>query len=170
MSTPTENNQEPVTPEHLREALGQFATGVCVVTSPGTTEAPAPFAITVNSFAAVSLEPPLILWSIQKSATTYALWCDTVTFAVNILNADQADVCARFAIRGNHGLPHAGDYIDTAAGNPAIPGALAVFDCHTTERIDAGDHTILLASVSDVRVDNVPAPLIYHRGDILAAP
>lgn len=158
-----------VAPQELRAALSQFATGVCIVAANGASAHPAPFAITVNSFASVSLTPPLILWSVQKSSTTYDMWLRAETFGVSVLNATQASLCERFAIRDNHTMPDDQSYHISDSGNPLIHDAVATFDCTTQARHDAGDHTIIVARVDALAHDTTHEPLIYLRGDVHAS-
>ncbi|MEL6868546.1 MAG: flavin reductase family protein [Pseudomonadota bacterium] len=150
----------------LRTALGQFATGVCIVSCADDTAHPTPFAITVNSFASVSLEPALVLWCIQKQSTTYELWMRAKQFGISVLNEQQSDLCNRFALRGNHAMGAAGDYEFSTAGNPLIVGAVATFDCDTDAHHDAGDHTIIVARVRNFTSDESQQPLIYARGAV----
>ncbi|MEO0575334.1 MAG: flavin reductase family protein [Pseudomonadota bacterium] len=158
-----------IDPRDLRTALSQFATGVCIVAANGVAQHPAPFAITVNSFASVSLAPPLVLWSVQKSSTTYPYWLETDTFGISVLNAGQAALCERYAIRDNHTMPTDETYALSAAGNPLITDAIATFDCSVDALHDAGDHTIIVARVDALVHDVTQEPLIYFRGDVRAS-
>jgi flavin reductase (DIM6/NTAB) family NADH-FMN oxidoreductase RutF len=151
----------------LRSALGQFATGVCIVAAPAIGDEPRPFAITVNSFASVSLDPPMVLWCVQKRSTTYDLWMATERFAISVLHAGQAHLCNRYAIRGNHSMPDGGEYRLSASGTPLINDAVATFDCRVHRIHDAGDHSLILADVVSFASDASRAPLIYLRGGIL---
>lgn len=148
----------------LRTALGQFATGVCIVASPPVAGEAHPFAITVNSFASVSLDPPMVLWSIQKASTTYELWLETRRFGISVLNAAQGALCERYAVRGNHAMVGAGDYRLSPNGSPLIPDAVATFDCSVNAIHDAGDHKIIVADVLGFAHDETRQPLIYVRG------
>ncbi|MEM9172217.1 MAG: flavin reductase family protein [Pseudomonadota bacterium] len=153
----------------LRHALGQFATGVCVIACPGVTDHPTPFAITVNSFASVSLDPALVLWSIQKDSSSYRLWCDAQQFGISVLNASQASLCHRYAEPGQHTLTDSDDHADSPLGNPVMPDAVAVFDCTISARHDAGDHTIIVSKVEALQVNDNRDPLIYLRGRVHAS-
>lgn len=148
----------------LRTALGQFATGVCIVASPPVAGEAHPFAITVNSFASVSLHPPMVLWSVQKASTTYDLWLETRQFGISVLNAAQGELCERYATRGNHAMVRDGDYRLSPSGSPLIPDAVATFDCRVNAMHDAGDHKIIVADVLDFGHDASREPLIYVRG------
>lgn len=149
----------------LRAALGQFATGVCIVASPPVAGETHPFAITVNSFASVSLAPPMVLWSVQKASATYALWLETRQFGISVLNDAQGALCERFAVRGNHSMTDPAEYVRSPNGSPLLPGAVATFDCRVNAIHDAGDHKIIVADVLGFAHDESRPPLIYVRGD-----
>lgn len=148
----------------LRTALGQFATGVCIVAAPPVAGEAHPFAITVNSFASVSLDPPMVLWSVQKDSTTYDLWLETRYFAISVLSDAQGPICEHYAVRGNHPMTDAGEYVLSPNGSPLIPGAVATFDCRVNALHDAGDHKIIVADVLGHTHDASRQPLIYVRG------
>ena len=148
----------------FRSALGQFATGVCIVSAPAMGEQPVPFAITVNSFASVSLTPPMILWCVQKASTTYPLWMAARQFGVSVLNDKQGALCERYAIRGNHAMPLDGSHTTSPLGTPLINDAVATFDCRVHRIVDAGDHSLILADVLAFDSDDARDPLIYVRG------
>lgn len=149
----------------LRTALGQFATGVCIVASPPVAGEAHPFAITVNSFASVSLDPPMVLWSVQKESTTYDLWLETRQFGISVLSDTQGALCDRYATPGNHAMAHETDYRLSPNGSPLIAGAVATFDCRVNTIHDAGDHKIIVADVLAFEHDASPEPLIYVRGN-----
>ncbi|MEM6807650.1 MAG: flavin reductase family protein [Pseudomonadota bacterium] len=155
-----------VDPLALRKALGQFATGVCIVASPPVADEAQPFAITVNSFASVSLDPPMVLWSVQKDSTTYALWLETRQFGISVLAADQAALCDQFAVRGNHAMTDPDAYVLSGNGSPLVRGAVATFDCRVNAIHDAGDHKLILADVLAFASDASREPLIYVRGGV----
>jgi flavin reductase (DIM6/NTAB) family NADH-FMN oxidoreductase RutF len=154
---------EPFAPEAdpraFRNALGRFATGVCVITT--ATDA-GPMGFTANSFAAVSLDPPLVLWSPAKASSRYAVFSAAPFFAIHVLASGQTDLGARF-VRGGagfDGLPHG----VTAEGIPTIPGTIARFDCAQHACHDGGDHTIILGRVLRAAYAD-GAPLVFSQGD-----
>ncbi len=128
----------------FRQALGQFATGVTVV----TTRAPSGqlIGITASSFNSVSLDPPLVLWSLAHKSASMPVFRTNSHYVVNVLSASQHDLCMRFAtLKGNRfeGVSHAqGD-----SGMPVLDGALAWFECHNRSRYDEGDHVIFVGEV-----------------------
>lgn len=152
------NAIDPTSQKAFRSALGQFATGVTVVTT--NTEA-GPLGITANSFASVSLDPPLVLWSPARASRRFAAFEAAEHYAIHILSADQEPLCARFSRDGYDfdGLAWAAD----ANGVPQIAGALARFDCTREAAYDGGDHLIIVGRVTSVaRTEG--APLIFAQG------
>ena len=142
----------------FRDALGRFATGVTVVT---IVHPDGPMGITANSFASVSLDPPLVLWSPAKSSSRFAYFADAPSFAIHILPAHQADLCARFT-RGGLGF----DGLDVTlneAGVPLLPGALARLECAFHAAHDGGDHRIVVGRVYRVTVGE-GEPLLFSSG------
>ena len=148
-----------------RRALGSFPTGVTIVTAfDGDHQ---PWGLTANSFTSVSLEPPVISVCIAKSGRVFPTLSGSDHFAVNILSADQQDLAMHFASNVEN------RFTDTewTAGNaaPLLPGASAHLDCTVHNRVDAGDHEILLGRVVDYTHTPVP-PLVFCRGNFFAAP
>jgi flavin reductase (DIM6/NTAB) family NADH-FMN oxidoreductase RutF len=147
----------PTDPRALRDAFGRFATGVCLVTTQGP-EGPVGF--TANSFASVSLDPPLVLWSPARAARRFGIFAAAPFYAIHVLAADQADLVARFARTGDGFLglePGEG-----AEGQPTLP-ALARFDCAAHAMHDGGDHAILVGRVLRVTLSE-GAPLVFSQG------
>lgn len=145
-------------PRLLRDALGRFATGVTVVTC---TTADGPVGITANSFASVSLDPALVLWSIARSSSRFAAFATAQDFAIHILGADERDLAARFA---KAGAGFDGLALDAGPGTaPLIGGTLARFDCTLHATIDGGDHIILLGRVRAASFRD-GAPLVFSAG------
>lgn len=142
----------------LRDALGRFGTGVTVVTCATAT---GPLGITANSFASVSLDPPLILWSPAKSSSRYPFYAAARHFAVHVMGAEQFDICRGFARSGDafDGL----DWSVTAEGVPAIAGCLARFECEKVAEHEGGDHLIVVARVLRAEARE-GAPLIFYGG------
>ncbi|MES2845382.1 MAG: flavin reductase family protein [Pseudomonadota bacterium] len=142
----------------LRDALGRFATGVVVVTI-ATPQGPMGF--TANSFAAVSLDPALVLWSPARSSSRFALFANAPLFGIHVLAEDQADLSARF-VRGGAGFD--GLPTDTTPeGIPVLPGVLARFDCARHAAHDGGDHLIILGRVLRAAFGD-GAPLVFSQG------
>ena len=145
----------------LRDALGQFATGVCLVTVQ-TTDGRA-LALTVNSFASVSLDPPLVLWSLQRSADTYEDFVGAQRYAINILSGEQEAHSNRYAMKDGHSLD-AAHYTAGENGAPVITDALAVFECSLEAAYPGGDHVILVGEVTRFARVEAGVPLLFYGG------
>lgn len=144
----------------LRDALGDFATGVAVVTARAADGQPV--GVTINSFASVSLEPPLVLWSLGLHSPSLLVFESCSHYAVNILAADQIEFSQRFA--QSQSDKFAGIVTTVGAGGtPLLPGCSACFECRNELRYPGGDHIILIGYVENfIRADK--PPLIFHRG------
>ena len=147
----------------FRNALGSFATGVTVVTA--LSPRGRPVGITANSFASVSLDPPLVLWSPAKTSTRYDVYVAVEDFVIHVLADNQRDISNGFA--KDWAAFDAIDWTPNAHGTPLIEGCLARFQCKTYARHDGGDHTIVVGEVYDCDVANpqpAEGPLIFASG------
>jgi flavin reductase (DIM6/NTAB) family NADH-FMN oxidoreductase RutF len=145
----------------FRDALGAFATGVCVVTAkPDGWE---PFGMTVNSFASVSLDPPLILWSLQNDSDMYQAFENSSQFGVNILRAGQQDLSNLYAKKGDHVL-QAEHFELGASGVPVLPATLVTMECELEARHPGGDHIILVGRVLELTRREPGEPLLFCAG------
>jgi flavin reductase (DIM6/NTAB) family NADH-FMN oxidoreductase RutF len=145
----------------FRLALGAFATGVTVVTARDATGQR--FGLTANSFNSVSLSPPLVLWSLSRSAGSMPVFARGSHYAIHILAAGQRELAERFASKDIDrfaGLP----LTEGAGGVPIIDGALAVFECFNRSQYEEGDHVIFVGEVERCRRREGAQPLIYHGG------
>lgn len=150
----------PVAPAELRRVLGSFATGVVVVAGE---DYQGPVGLVCQSFASVSLEPPLVLLCPAHTSTSWPRIARTGRFVVNVLAADQRDVCSRFAASG--GDKFAGlDWFRTEWG-PALAGSLAQVMCTVQDVHRAGDHDIVVGHVRQLVAPREDGPLLYFRGD-----
>lgn len=145
----------------LRRALGQFATGVTVVTT--CDAAGAPVGVTASSFNSVSLDPPLILWSIKKDAWSTPAFLGCRRFAVHVLSAEQIALSNRFAQRGANKFADI-DWAEGEGGTPILPNALARFDCESWANYEGGDHIIQVGKVASFTFDDRHRPLIFSKG------
>lgn len=144
----------------LRGAMGHFATGVAVVTARSGDEV---IAITVNSFSSVSLDPPLVLFSIDSRSSNLARLLEAPALAISVLHAGQVDLSNRFA--GPRGEKWQGlEPVNRESGCPALGRCHAVFECSHYANHDAGDHRIIVAQVEAFEIEPDSAPLIFHRG------
>jgi len=147
-------------PREFRNAVGAFATGVVVVTA--RDEAGVPVGVTANSFTSVSLEPPLILWCLAKTANSCGAFERAEVFAVHILSSEQEGVSRRFATRGEDKFAGVGlenGHRDT----PLLDGSCTRLQCRTSAIHDGGDHIIIVGEVFDMNTNDVP-PLVFHKG------
>jgi flavin reductase (DIM6/NTAB) family NADH-FMN oxidoreductase RutF len=144
----------------FRNALGRFATGIAVITTQGPDGKPV--GLTANSFSAVSLEPPLILWCLGKSAASLPAFRDCGHFAVNILEVGQRALSHRFATPAKDKF--AGLAWDAGLGGaPVFSGSLARFECRNVEQHDGGDHVIFVGRVE--RYSHADgSPLLFNAG------
>ncbi len=149
----------------LRDALGQFPTGVTVVTA--DPEGYVPFGVTANSFASVSLDPPLVLWSLQKSSDTFNAFAAAKHFAVNILSDEQQDVSNQYAMKNSHDLDAEHYQLGATSGMPLLHHAIVSFECEVDVCHDGGDHIIMVGKVlaiSDLNIADNISPLVFHAG------
>ncbi|SEW18178.1 NADH-FMN oxidoreductase RutF, flavin reductase (DIM6/NTAB) family [Cognatiyoonia koreensis] len=144
--------------ESFRGALGTFVTGVTIV----TTDSPeGPVAIVANSFASVSLDPPLVLWSPAKASRRFEHFAGSRRFAVHVLAAEQRDICAAI-IKSKTAIKKVPMHL-SHCGMPIIEGALAAFECNLEATHDAGDHVIVVGRVT--KAHHRPGnPLVFHAG------
>ena len=148
-------------PIQYRKALGCFATGITVVTAVGPDGEL--IGITANSFASVSLDPPLVLFSLMRESYSMRAFLATETFAVNILRDDQEKISRRFATPQKHKWAGIGyDVWDT--GCPILHDALAKFECKICNHHEGGDHIIFIGEVLRFEYDPKDRPLVFYRG------
>jgi 3-hydroxy-9,10-secoandrosta-1,3,5(10)-triene-9,17-dione monooxygenase reductase component len=144
-----------------RRALGVFPTGITVVTSRGLDGSLA--GVTVNSFASVSLDPPLVLWSLAVSAGSNQVFQVADHFAVHVLAQHQREISQRFARTASDKFEGMA-VVDGIGGVPLIDDVAARFECKVKFRYSGGDHTIFVGEVLRYQYDGV-APLVYHHGN-----
>ena len=152
----------PIDSRAFRTALSGFATGVTIVTTRG----PKGELVgnTVNSFSAVSLDPPLVLWSLGKRAYSFKSYLSADHFAVNVLREGQEDISRRFS-RSLDDKWAGIDYETWETGCPILPNALAVFECKMAYTYQGGDHVIFVGEVTNFDHDPAGHPLIFWHGD-----
>jgi flavin reductase (DIM6/NTAB) family NADH-FMN oxidoreductase RutF/DNA-binding MarR family transcriptional regulator len=161
MSPPRQALPPAFSPREFRGALGMFATGVTIVTA--RTASGELVGLTANSFNSVSLDPPLVLWSLARAAGSMPAFSTGSHYAINILAADQKDLAERFATRG--GDRWAGvQFSNGAAGSPLLAGAAATFECFNRSRYEEGDHVIFVGEVEHCSHRAGASPLLFHGG------
>ena len=149
-----------VSEEEFRAVLGRFPSGVTVVTT--TDESGADQGMTVSAFCSVSLHPPLILISIEKTASAHPAPISAPGFVVNILSARQEQIARRFAIVDIDRFEGVG-FTRSARGYVLLDDTLGVIECSRQQLYDGGDHTIILGKVESMRAEP-GTPLLYYRG------
>ncbi|HVF12949.1 MAG TPA: flavin reductase family protein [Acidimicrobiales bacterium] len=149
----------PVDAARFRQVLGHFATGVTVVTGLDTA---GPVGLAVNSFTSVSLDPPLVAISVNRTSSTWPRIRTSGRFTVNILSADQEAVSRRFASGGDR-FEGVG-WRRSPSGSPVLDGALAWIDATVEAEHDAGDHLLVVGRVSALDVVGAGGPLVFYRG------
>ena len=151
----------PFSPDEFRAALGQFTTGVTIVTAVDAQGKRV--GLTANSFNSVSLSPPLVLWSLGRHSSSMAGFVSATSYAINVLAADQRILAERFASKGIDRF----DGVRWRAGltgAPLIEGAVATFECTHRSQHDEGDHVIFVGQVEHCNRRVGAAPLVYHGG------
>ncbi|MFT4095985.1 MAG: flavin reductase family protein [Rhodoblastus sp.] len=151
-----------IDPRAFRNAVGLFATGVAIVTTRGLQGQA--IGLTVNSFASVSLDPPLVLWSLARSSANRPHFLAAPGFAVHVLAQVHVLLAKRFASPVNerfHGL----DVSAGGTGAPLLNDCAVRLECWRHDTVEAGDHDIFIGRVVHIATpDNSPTPLVFHRG------
>ncbi len=145
----------------FRDALGSFATGVTVVTALAPTGER--IGLTVSSFNSVSLDPPLILWSLSRGSPNLEAFQNATHFSVNVLAANQQEISDRFAARGGDrfaGVP----LHDGVRGTPLLDGCCACFECSNEAQYPGGDHIVFIGRVEKFAHTETLSPLVFHNG------
>ncbi|CAB4049583.1 flavin reductase [Paraburkholderia phenoliruptrix] len=143
----------------FRRCLSQYGTGVAIVTTSNGTSR---FAVTVNSFSSLSLDPPLLLWSIDRKSRSFEAFSSCEHFAVNILSAEQIELSRHFSSKVIDKFADV-DWVPGRFGSPLLSGCIARFECSAEARHDGGDHMILIGRVQQLeRFDGMP--LIFSQG------
>ncbi len=152
----------PFDPREFRRALGTFPTGVAIITTRG--EDGVPVGLTCNSFSSVSLDPPLVLWSLRTSSKSLAAFREASAFAINVLAEDQSSLSARFAsssiVDKFEGVKHSSGFRDV----PLIDRCVARFHCSTYSEHEAGDHVIFIGKVEQFEHGREDDPLVFYKG------
>jgi flavin reductase (DIM6/NTAB) family NADH-FMN oxidoreductase RutF/DNA-binding MarR family transcriptional regulator len=159
MNVPVDQGAPAADPDGFRRALGEFATGVNVVcTRVGGTD----YGLTSNSFSSVSLDPPLVLWSIRRASQSFPAFAACTHFAVNVLAADQTTLSQRFAKSGHDKFAGV-DWRPGIGDAPVIADVAASFECRLADTFDGGDHVILVGHVERYRRFD-RQPLLFAKG------
>jgi flavin reductase (DIM6/NTAB) family NADH-FMN oxidoreductase RutF len=149
-----------IDPRDFRHALGSYATGVTVITASGPSGKPT--GLTCNSFASVSLNPPLVLWSLLIYSPNIGIFQNASHFAVNVLGASQQDLARQFATPSEDKFAGV-DWQRGLGDAPLLSETVAAFQCRSTDRYYGGDHVIFLGAV-EAYTHNRNEPLLFARG------
>ncbi|MBD1558143.1 flavin reductase family protein [Vibrio sp. S9_S30] len=157
----TQQENDTLLPKVLRNALGKYPTGVAIVATRTVTGVP--IGLTINSFASLSLTPPLVLWSLGTQSPNLANFSDCTHFSINVLSGDQEDLAMRFASSKIENKFDGVEYHLNSHGVPMIEGAIATLVCKNVEQNAAGDHLLLIGNV--LSIDSTErSPLVFHQG------
>lgn len=148
----------------LKKVYGHFATGISIIT--GRQSNDEPFGLTVSSFQALSLDPPLVLYSVQKGAASLDFLAARRTFGVSVLAHGQDWVARQFAERRPDRFANVA-WTPGSHGSPLIDSALAAFECELWSTYEGGDHVIVIGRVLDIATTLEGSPLVYFRGGFL---
>lgn len=150
----------PVSPAIMRDVLGHFASGIVVVTATGTD---GPLGFTCQSFASLSLDPPLISFAPARTSTTWPRIREVGVFLVNVLASDHQHLSTQFARSGTDKFAGV-EWRPSPSGAPMLPSVSAWIECELYAEHDGGDHTIAIGRVLDLGADPSRVPLLYYRG------
>jgi 3-hydroxy-9,10-secoandrosta-1,3,5(10)-triene-9,17-dione monooxygenase reductase component len=150
----------PVPSAVMREVLGHFVTGIVVITALGPA---GPLGFTCQSFASLSLDPPLVSFAPARSSTTWPGIREVGAFCVNVLAAGHEELSAGFARSGVDKFAGV-DWRAAPSGSPVLEGVSAWIDCTLWNEYDGGDHTVVVGLVQDLGADPDRLPLLYYRG------
>lgn len=162
VETPPDNTEAAATfdPLALRQVFGQFATGVTIVTT--RDQQGQPVGMTASSFNSVSLDPPLVLWCIDRKAGCFDAFNHCDHFAIHVLNQAQSELSTLFARKGVDRFEKV-KYALNDHGVPLLPEYCARLECCVAHRYDGGDHVIMVGRVTAMQTQD-HAPLVFHRG------
>jgi flavin reductase (DIM6/NTAB) family NADH-FMN oxidoreductase RutF/DNA-binding IclR family transcriptional regulator len=151
-----------IEPDWYRRVLGQYPTGVCVITAdaPGA----GPSGMVVGSFTSVSIDPPLIAFYPAKSSTSWPKIEAAGSFCVNILGADQEDICRTFSAKAANKFEKVPYHRTPQTGSPIIDGVVAWIDCGIEMVQDAGDHVLVLGRIRELHLEEPRLPLLFFQG------
>ncbi|MET9950220.1 flavin reductase family protein [Streptomyces sp. NPDC006339] len=156
-----EGERPPVDPAEFRRVLGNFASGVTIVTA---LDEAGPTGFACQSFASLSLDPPLVAFMVARTSTTWPRIARAGRFCVNILGADQGPLCRAFAVSGADKFAGAPWTPTPTTGSPRLPDAPAWIDCTITTVHTGGDHLIVVGRVESLDATETGEPLLFHRG------
>lgn len=159
-----EDERAPVSPAEFRAVLGNFASGVTIITSPPGEGEDGPAGFACQSFASLSLDPPLVTFMVARTSTTWPRIARTGVFCVNILGAEQGDLCRAFAVSGADKFAGVAHTPAPATGSPQLDAVPAWIDCRIHAVHTGGDHLIVVGKVEAMGAAGEGEPLLFHKG------
>lgn len=159
-----EDERAPVSPAEFRAVLGNFASGVTIITSPPSEDGDGPAGFACQSFASLSLDPPLVTFMVARTSTTWPRIARTGVFCVNILGADQGELCRAFAVSGADKFAGVAHTPAPATGSPQLDAVPAWIDCRIHAVHTGGDHLIVVGKVEAMGAAGEGDPLLFHKG------
>ncbi|MEV7441566.1 flavin reductase family protein [Streptomyces sp. NPDC091204] len=159
-----EDERAPVGPAEFRAVLGNFASGVTVITAPPGEDEDGPAGFACQSFASLSLDPPLVTFMVARTSTTWPRIARAGVFCVNILGAEQGELCRSFAVSGADKFAGVGHTPAPVTGSPQLDAVPAWIDCRIQAVHTGGDHLIVVGRVVAMGAAGEGEPLLFHKG------
>ncbi|MFG2879497.1 flavin reductase family protein [Streptomyces sp. NPDC048337] len=159
-----EDERAPVSPAEFRAVLGNFASGVTVITAPPGEDEDGPAGFACQSFASLSLDPPLVTFMVARTSTTWPRIARAGVFCVNILGADQGELCRSFAVSGADKFAGVAHSPAPGTGSPQLDDVPAWIDCRIHAVHTGGDHLIVVGRVVAMGAAGEGEPLLFHKG------
>ncbi|WP_328303853.1 flavin reductase family protein [Streptomyces sp. NBC_00435] len=159
-----EDERVPVSPAEFRAVLGNFASGVTIITAPPGEGEGGPAGFACQSFASLSLDPPLVTFMVARTSTTWPRIARAGVFCVNILGAEQGELCRAFAISGADKFAGVAHTPAPATGSPQLDAVPAWIDCRIHAVHTGGDHLIVVGKVEAMGAAGEGDPLLFHKG------
>ncbi|WP_030706763.1 flavin reductase family protein [Streptomyces sp. NRRL F-2580] len=159
-----EDERAPVSPAEFRAVLGNFASGVTVITAPPGEDEDGPAGFACQSFASLSLDPPLVTFMVARTSTTWPRIARAGVFCVNILGAEQGELCRSFAVSGADKFAGVGHTPAPVTGSPQLDAVPAWIDCRIQAVHTGGDHLIVVGRVVAMGAAGEGEPLLFHKG------
>ncbi|MEU6538014.1 flavin reductase family protein [Streptomyces sp. NPDC047000] len=166
-----DDERAPVDQAEFRRVLGCFPTGVTVVTAPAAAGESSPAGFACQSFSSLSLDPPLVVFMVARTSTTWPRIARAGVFCVNVLSADQGPLCRAFAVSGADKFAGVRYEPSPVSGAPRLTGAAAWLDCAIHAVHTGGDHLIVVGRVTALAAPpgtSPDGPLVFHRGGFTA--
>ncbi|MEV7419008.1 flavin reductase family protein [Streptomyces sp. NPDC089919] len=159
-----EDERAPISMADFRAVLGNFASGVTVITAPAAEDEDGPAGFACQSFASLSLEPPLVTFMVARTSTTWPRIARAGVFCVNILGADQGTLCRAFAVSGADKFAGVSHTPAPVTGAPQLADVPAWIDCRIHAVHTGGDHLIVVGRVEAMGAAGEGSPLLFHKG------